>query len=379
MHGSEYFPPNYLCVPMAYKRIQIYMKRLGHDANRIFIEGFSNTVSSYTTKMLKGVMEYNNLWTKTFHSCLLEFEGLKPDERGDYTAKLSRKDMPHWPKGEEEDDDATTQSDDEDLEDDDDEVETMVRIMPAHARKSRLNRVPPIRICLWYNPLMHIPASLSRMEWEHQLGGFPAFFIYSMSRGIYSSSTNPLLKPQYFMPEARLMTMHERWCSYMDDAGNPLAGFCIAGWARKQYCRVAEACRSTLGVSTVEKVQMFKDYLQTCFNMHLGLIDTKSLRSKTIYWAHKLMKVRVCLSLSLSPTLQDAHTFDDCVFNRRWTTHSTMTWCRSSRTSSSSAQTGSWAPGGRRTSRSTAAQGTGPSQMGGMRRCRSSTLSRSTS
>ena len=40
----------------------------------------------------------------------------------------------------------------------------------------------------------------------------------------------------------------------------------------------------------VEKVQMMNDYLQTCFNMHLGLIDTKSLRSKTIYWAHRLLQ-----------------------------------------------------------------------------------------
>ena len=35
---------------------------------------------------------------------------------------------------------------------------------------------------------------------------------------------------------------------------------------------------------------MVMDYMQTCFNMHLGLIDTKSLRSKTVYWAHKLMR-----------------------------------------------------------------------------------------
>ena len=35
---------------------------------------------------------------------------------------------------------------------------------------------------------------------------------------------------------------------------------------------------------------MVLDYMQTCFNMHLGLIDTKSLRSKTVYWAHRLMR-----------------------------------------------------------------------------------------
>lgn len=30
--------------------------------------------------------------------------------------------------------------------------------------------------------------------------------------------------------------------------------------------------------------------MQTCFNMHLGLIDSKSMRSKTVYWAHRLMR-----------------------------------------------------------------------------------------
>ena len=40
----------------------------------------------------------------------------------------------------------------------------------------------------------------------------------------------------------------------------------------------------------VKQVQMVLDYMQTCFNMHLGLIDTKSLRSKTVYWAHRIMR-----------------------------------------------------------------------------------------
>jgi hypothetical protein len=46
----------------------------------------------------------------------------------------------------------------------------------------------------------------------------------------------------------------------------------------------------SLDVSEKDKVQMLQDYLHTSFNMHLALVDTKSLRSKTIYWAHRLLK-----------------------------------------------------------------------------------------
>jgi hypothetical protein len=45
-----------------------------------------------------------------------------------------------------------------------------------------------------------------------------------------------------------------------------------------------------VGVPDIDKVQMMNDYLTTCFNMHLGLIDTKSLHSKTIYCAHRLLQ-----------------------------------------------------------------------------------------
>ena len=51
-----------------------------------------------------------------------------------------------------------------------------------------------------------------------------------------------------------------------------------------------DASRESVNVTEVAKVQMLMDYMQTCFNMHLGLIDTKSLRSKTVYWAHRLMR-----------------------------------------------------------------------------------------
>lgn len=62
------------------------------------------------------------------------------------------------------------------------------------------------------------------------------------------------------------------------------------GWACRQFTRVMDASRQSATVSEVCKVQMVLDYMQTCFNMHLGLIDTKSLRSKTVYWAHRLMR-----------------------------------------------------------------------------------------
>jgi hypothetical protein len=111
-----------------------------------------------------------------------------------------------------------------------------------------------------------------------------------MGRTIYSSANNPLLQPGYFMPEAKSMTVNARWKEYMNDGDNPFASFCVAGWACKQFERVMDACRQAINVSEIAKMQMVKDYMKTCFNMHLGLIDTKSLRSKTIYFAHKLMQ-----------------------------------------------------------------------------------------
>ena len=81
-----------------------------------------------------------------------------------------------------------------------------------------------------------------------------------------------------------------RWHEHMDDGDNPFAGYCVAGWACRQFSRVMDASKQSTAVSEICKVQMVLDYMQTCFNMHLGLIDTKSLRSKTVYWAHRLMR-----------------------------------------------------------------------------------------
>lgn len=51
-----------------------------------------------------------------------------------------------------------------------------------------------------------------------------------------------------------------------------------------------DAARMSMDVSELDKVQMLRDYMHTSFNMHLALVDTKSLRSKTIYWSHRLLK-----------------------------------------------------------------------------------------
>lgn len=51
-----------------------------------------------------------------------------------------------------------------------------------------------------------------------------------------------------------------------------------------------DAARMSLDVTESDKVQMILDYIHTSFNMHCALVDTKSLRSKTIYWGHRLLK-----------------------------------------------------------------------------------------
>lgn len=264
-------------------------KHTGYDHKRIYIEGFSDTVSMNTWADLQRVKEHNNSWAPSFYSAVVEFESLKPEERSDYKAVLQDSSPPSWVRegeneinlqlenirysrrrerrrsdGEDEDDDI----EEEDIEEEDDDGSS------SSGRKTTLdslyiqrNRMPPIKVCLWYNPLMYISPSATRTEWEQQLGGFPAFFIYTMSRCIYSSATNPLLKPEYFMPEAKPMTTHaryffvvacifrleffnfftfsfyHRWHEYMDDGDNPLAGYCVAGWACKQFERVMDASR----------------------------------------------------------------------------------------------------------------------------------------
>lgn len=40
----------------------------------------------------------------------------------------------------------------------------------------------------------------------------------------------------------------------MDDGDNPLAGYCVAGWACKQFGRVMDASRQAINVSEQCKV-----------------------------------------------------------------------------------------------------------------------------
>lgn len=91
------------------------------------------------------------------------------------------------------------------------------------------DRVPPIMMCLSYDPLVSMQPNIARTEWEQKIGGLPAFHIYCMSRAIYSSSSNPLLKPEHFMPEATDMSATERWKEYMGEGDNPLINFYVAG------------------------------------------------------------------------------------------------------------------------------------------------------
>lgn len=335
MPSTDYYPANYLSVPMAYRRIQYSMRKQGYDHRRIYVEGFSDTVSMFTVTDLQRVKEYNNSWAPSFYSSVIDFEALKPEERADFRARLHDECPPSWVREGEGnssnrdslsgggsrghqssrrrrsrgrggvqrlsssnmDDEDDSNDDDDDVEDEDDDDYGMDNTDDlggggggGDSMYVQRNRMPPIKVCLWYNPLMYISPSATRSEWEQQLGGFPAFFIYTMSRSIYSSATNPLLKPEYFMPEAKPMTTHARWHEHMDDGDNPFAGYCVAGWACRQFKRVMDACRQSIHVSEVAKTQMVMDYMQTCFNMHLGLIDTKSLRSKTVYWGHRLMR-----------------------------------------------------------------------------------------
>lgn len=185
MQGSDYYPGTYLCVPMAYKRIQNMLKRQGVDTDRIYVEGFSDTLNMVTGADLLQAKKYSNDRALSFYAALNEYEALKPDERGGYCAKIVDANPPSWPwRGEpahygrapagsrnlEEDND-------DDVEDHESDVDTQLLLSYTHK-----NRMPPIKICLWYNPLMYISPSASRSTWEQQLGGFPAFFIYTMSR-----------------------------------------------------------------------------------------------------------------------------------------------------------------------------------------------------
>lgn len=222
MTSTDYYPGNYLSVPMVYRRIQYFMHKHGYNHKRIYVEGFSDTVSLFTVADLRKVKEYNNVWAPSFYSAVSEFETIKPEERGEYRARLQDVGPPSWarsPSAQVSGGGVNNRRREEEDDDDDDDVEERPH-NPNQASGGgggldaiyvQSNKMPPIKVCLWYNPMMYISPSATRGEWEQQLGGFPAFFVYTMSRSIYSSASNPLLKPEYFMPEAKHMTTHARW------------------------------------------------------------------------------------------------------------------------------------------------------------------------
>lgn len=269
MPSTDLYPGNYLSIPMAYKRIQCHMRKLGVNHTKIYIEGFSATVGMFMAKDLAWVKDYNNSWASSFYEACAEFESLKMEEKGGYCAMLVDACPPSWPRADGDPDQlssgvgifndgitidgmsSSSNDDDDDVEDPQGAGEDGFRNGNSSSSISRnpdrlyvqKNKVPPIRLCLRYHPLMYVSPSCTRIEWEQQMGTLPAYFIYSMSRSIYSSASNPLLKPEYFMPEAKPMTTNLRWREHMNDGENPLAGFCVAGWACRQFERVIEATR----------------------------------------------------------------------------------------------------------------------------------------
>jgi len=55
MPGTDYYPANYLSVPMAYRRIQFFMHKHGYNHKKIYVEGFSDTVNKFTIAHLRQV------------------------------------------------------------------------------------------------------------------------------------------------------------------------------------------------------------------------------------------------------------------------------------------------------------------------------------
>jgi hypothetical protein len=270
MPSADYYPGNYLSVPMVYSRIQVRqtwaptrvflgnnspkrtqytMHKRGYNHKRIYVEGFSDTVSLCMVPDLRHVKDYNNTWAESFYQSVCEFEGLKPEERVDFVAQLRDACPPSWPRDGERDINDILRRRERGggggggrLEDDDEDDDMEGRGGGSGANSNdelyvQKNRMPPVKICLRYNPLMYISPSATRAEWEQQLGSFPAFFIYSLSRMIYSSASNPLLKPEYFMPKAKPMSNNMRWHEYMNSGDNPLAGFCAAGAWHESFGR----------------------------------------------------------------------------------------------------------------------------------------------
>ena len=62
MPSTDYYPANYLSIPMAYRRIQFFMHKQGYDHKRIYVEGFSDTVSKFTISDLRQVCGYRKIW-----------------------------------------------------------------------------------------------------------------------------------------------------------------------------------------------------------------------------------------------------------------------------------------------------------------------------
>jgi hypothetical protein len=250
---------------MAYRKIQGKLHRAyGIDHHKIYVEGFSESVHVLRKKDLHTVRQFNFDWHHSFYENCTAFELLKVEERADFKAVLADANAPWWPRVGEpsagdfllhnrranrlrhfENDDV-----DSDVDMGADEQNAMARgdgnphlsaqevsgdncnqsiWSPTNKLYMSRDRVPPIMMCLLYDPLMGMAPNISRTEWEQKIGGLPSFHLYCMYRAIYSSSSNPLLKPEHFMPEAVDMSATERWKEYMGEGDNPLINFYVAG------------------------------------------------------------------------------------------------------------------------------------------------------
>lgn len=104
MPSHDLFPGNYLCIQMAYRKIQNRLhKSYGIDHHKIYVEGFSQTVNLLTKKDLQLVRQFNFAWHHSFYEQCVAFESIKAEERAEFKAVLADSNAPwyvstHFPK-----------------------------------------------------------------------------------------------------------------------------------------------------------------------------------------------------------------------------------------------------------------------------------------
>lgn len=93
--SHDLFPGNYLCIQMAYRKIQTRLARMyGIDHHKIYVEGFSQTVNLLLQKDLQSVRQFNFDWHHSFYQSCTAFESLKVEERSEFKASLAESNAP---------------------------------------------------------------------------------------------------------------------------------------------------------------------------------------------------------------------------------------------------------------------------------------------